>query len=113
MLTIQGDVNTVELTVDAASTKFQNLMFNVMTARMKGITSGLITGNQATLLIEGGLESLEGVMNVSGISINGEGCEIVDVVANMHSCGKTDDTVEVPHTACTESTSVSTHSCNL
>jgi hypothetical protein len=112
-VTVQGDANNIELTVDATSTTFEGLTFNDMTATIKGSTSGSIIGNWATFLIEGELKSLEGVVNMLDVSINGEGCENINVIANMQTCGSADDTVDVPYTACTESTSVSTHSCNF
>jgi hypothetical protein len=112
-VTVQGDANNIEITVDATNTTFEGLTFNEMTAQLKGSTSGSIIGNWATFLIEGELKSLEGVVNMLDVSINGEGCENINVIANLQTCGGADDMVDVPHTACTESTSVSTHSCNF
>lgn len=111
-LTLQGELNNLELMINASSTAFDDLSFNYMTAAIKGSTSGSIRGNWANFLIEGKLESLHAVLNRLEVSINGEGCENIDFEGNRKTCLITNDTVNVPLTTCTESTFMVTHSCN-
>jgi ribosome-associated translation inhibitor RaiA len=111
-LTIQGKLNNLELMINASSTTFNDLSFNYMTAEIKGSTSGSIQGNWADLLIEGTLESLYAALNMLEVTINGEGCENINFEGNRKTCKRTNTTVTVPLTICTEPTFMVTHSCN-